>query len=366
VKININSDIFTLISAFERSDGGVAVLDDAAYLIGWFGYKEYRELISEIKQGENISNIKISKVINYSFKKIVFSAENNCDNINEFFDNNNFTCVPIVYADGKFKEIFSKNRNNIDLKRIIAERWHIYDRLDERFNDYNFMCIACGNEINTSKSENKITNCIFGGGKLIRYVCSHCEAIVGPLKMLALTPEELEEDYIQHYSVFSEGDSTELEIKTFHMLEPTKTGRYLNYGCGEWSRSIQILRDEGYDVWGYDPFAKKSDNEFIIVNIDEARKYRFDGIFSNNLLEHLPNPIQELKFMKSLLRDFDSNMLHATPCYEQCYEFTRFHLFFPVGKSADILFSKAGLKPYKRIEESLHGIKYICVKVRQI
>ena len=61
---------------------------------------------------------------------------------------------------------------------------------------------------------------------------------------------------------------------------------------------------------------------------------KFDGVFSNNVLEHLPDPVSELKFMKSLLRDEKTDLMaHATPCFEYAYEYTRFHLVFYTGGS---------------------------------
>jgi len=69
---------------------------------------------------------------------------------------------------------------------------------------------------------------------------------------------------------------------------------------------------------------------------------RFDGIFSNNALEHLRYPAHELSMMRALLNK-GCKMSHATPCFEYLYEFSRFHLFFFLGRSRAILAEKAGL-----------------------
>ena len=69
----------------------------------------------------------------------------------------------------------------------------------------------------------------------------------------------------------------------------------------------------------------------------------FDGIFSNNVLEHLANPIEEIKLMRKLLKP-EGILLHATPCFEYLYEFTRFHLFFFLGRSREVLAEKTGMK----------------------
>ncbi|WP_312447536.1 class I SAM-dependent methyltransferase [Lacrimispora sp.] len=384
MKISENQDVFSLIQAFHCSDGYLAVVDDNNRLVGLFGRKEFelfnRKELSSLNENhniddrtffQNICDLMHKGYINTHFSKIICS--DNLDNdVRLFFRNHPFAYVPVITSDGKFIK-FAVNEANIPTdaarkltRRVIAERWKIYDKFSYIYDDYDFLCAICNGTINTKSSKKKVTACIFGGGKLIRYACPHCGAIVGPLKMLKLTQEELDEDYRQHYSVFQEGDTTEYEINTFRMLEPQKDRCYLNYGCGgEWSRSIQVLREEGYDVWGYEPFAQSSGSEFIITDAEELKGHQYDGIFSNNLLEHLANPVEELKFMKSLLRDSDSNMAHSTPCYEYRYAYTRFHLCFLVGKSADIMFRNAGLAPYKHIETFLHENRYICICLKQ-
>ena len=70
---------------------------------------------------------------------------------------------------------------------------------------------------------------------------------------------------------------------------------------------------------------------------------RFHGIFSNNVLEHLRYPIQDLRFLARLLHP-GGRMSHATPCFEYLYEYTRFHLFFYLGRSRQLLASESGLR----------------------
>src|SRR6185437_6930982 len=64
---------------------------------------------------------------------------------------------------------------------------------------------------------------------------------------------------------------------------------------------------------------------------------------SNNVLEHLTDPVQTLRFLAGLLRDGQSKMAHATPCYRYSFEFTRFHLFFFAGRSLARVAARAGL-----------------------
>lgn len=369
MKVSINASIYELQTAFWRSDGCVAVVDENNVLKGLFGIKENFITTTKITEGyEKIDSIKDLINKNYSF--ITMSEKINYD-VKNFFEKYPYAHVPIVSSKGEFIR-FEKNKqlcNEISesnmLKRIIAERWFIYDKFEDRFDSCEIKCVICDGNINTRIAEKKICSCLFGGGRLIRYICPHCGAIIGPLKMLTLSEAELAEDYMQHYLVYQEGETTEDEINTFFKLNPQKGKKYLNYGCGgEWSKSIKNLREMGYEVYGYEPFAAPSSVDYIITEREKIEKLKFDGIFSNNLIEHLRNPIEELKFMKSLLNDSNALMAHSTACYEYLYPYTRFHVCFPVGKSAERMFERAGLQQIKRCEEILHGDKQICVLVQ--
>lgn len=248
----------------------------------------------------------------------------------------------------------------------IKQRWELIDEFHElHFAHHTFTCSICGHEINTDSAKKYFSECIFHGGHLERYECDHCGCIIGPLKMFQLNKEAFDLDYEQHYSIFSEGDTTEAEKFTFYQLKPDKNKVYLNYGCGAWSRSIDELRAEGYQVYGFEPYAQ-SENPFIISSFDELKQMKFDGIFTNNLLEHLPEPIEAFELFKSLLRDKTCLMIHSTPCYEYLYEYTRFHLFFFTGKSVDYLCEKVGLEAIDRHETEQFDGTYIsyCYRIK--
>jgi len=167
--------------------------------------------------------------------------------------------------------------------------------------------------------------------------------IFGADKMFALTAQELSQEYDWHYKVYSEGDSTEQEIRAFHALQPKKEGKYLNYGAGAWSKTLQMLRADGWDVYAYEPTGSAATGEaHVITDRAQLAAMRFDGLFSNNVLEHLRHPVDELVFMRSLLAP-GALMSHATPCFDYLYEYTRFHLFFFLGRSRELLAQKAGL-----------------------
>lgn len=247
------------------------------------------------------------------------------------------------------------------IKELIKDKYSLIDKLDkDSLKDFKLTCPICGNVIDTDSTKKYNSECIFLGGKLERYTCNTCKAIVGPIKMLKLNSQELSKDYVHSYSVFSEGDSTPAEKEAFYSLNPTKEGCYLNYGCGDWSHSIEELRAEGYNVYGYEPYSSTSNSSYIITSEEILKSMKFDGIFSNNVLEHLSDPIERFTFFKGLLKDDTCLMSHATPCYEYCYEYTRFHLIFYTGKALDYLCKKTGFK-IDRIIKKENPQDFICV-----
>ena len=248
-----------------------------------------------------------------------------------------------IYLDS----LNANSQNNKDILRIVTrEKWRTIDTFDQLLTgNIKITCRLCLGEFVTSnkKIQRLESECIFEGGHLIRYVCPHCGGIIGPLKMLRLTPNELADEYSLCYSVFDEAETTEVERRVFYDLKPEKGKRYLDYGCGKWSSTVQTLRAEGYDVYGFDAFIGEN-NEYMIREKETLKLMKFDGIFSKNLIEHMAYPIDEFKFLKSLLRDSESKMAHATPCYTYSYEYTRFHLHFYTGNSVNKLCEICGLK----------------------
>ncbi|MFB2881263.1 class I SAM-dependent methyltransferase [Floridanema aerugineum] len=224
----------------------------------------------------------------------------------------------------------------------IASRWLLNEIIDDLNPSMNLNCPICNFSGETEKFKPYVTRCIFGGGKLLRHECPDCGVIFGTQRMLALSPQALEQEYVEHYSCFNEGDSTESEIRTFDYLNPKKEGIYLNFGCGKWSKSIEYARSKGYQLFGFEPYAKDEKSNYIINDVELLKSMKFDGIISNDVLEHLRYPDQTLSFMSSLLKD-DGIMIHTTHCYNYACEYTRFHLFFFTGNSLKIISQKAGL-----------------------
>jgi SAM-dependent methyltransferase len=150
------------------------------------------------------------------------------------------------------------------------------------------------------------------------------------------------------YARYSETNSTESEIRTFHSLGPKPTGVYLNWGCGVWSETIPRLRADGFDVWGFEPTAPASDSH-VVASRDQI-SVRFDGIFSNNVIEHFRDPRRQFEEFRRMLKP-GGVMAHASPCYEYTYAFTRFHTLFLVGRSAGVLAERTGFRLKDRTKE---------------
>jgi SAM-dependent methyltransferase len=159
--------------------------------------------------------------------------------------------------------------------------------------------------------------------------------------MLDLSAPQLSLEYRALYSYYDEIDSTDSELRAFRACTPVVGGLYLNWGCGVWAATIDKLREEGYDVWGYEPMVQT--NAPYVASSEEQISASFDAIFSNNVVEHFADPVEEFKCMRRHLKP-GGVMVHASACYELLYEDTRFHLAFFVGRSVEVLAARTGFE----------------------
>jgi hypothetical protein len=244
------------------------------------------------------------------------------------------------------------------LKIKVKRRWQLIDKkYNSILKNRDVECPICNYNSNTKFLKKRYSKCIFNGGILERYECPYCNVIFGPLKMFDLTEEEFNNEYEEYHKIYKTKDHSKKEINTFMQMKPNKKGIYINYGSGSLSYTIEKLRKQKYKVFGYEPFTNVK-SKFIISKKEELNKIvPIDGVFSNNLLEHLKNPISSLKEMSKAIKK-NCKMSHSTPCYKYCYEFTRFHLFFFTGKSLDIICEKSGLKKEKK-----YNLGYVFKKI---
>lgn len=229
------------------------------------------------------------------------------------------------------------------IRYAMKAHWRTVDMID-RFSgmDKPDRCPLCGYEAPSGVFNEVVSNCLFYGGRLLRHECPSCNVIFGPQKMFSLDSEMLDLDYRNFYRVYSEGNSTASVIRTFHLLKPTKSGVYLDYGCGgEWSEAIQKLRSDGWNVYGFEPNATHS-SEYVFSKWEEVAGKQFTGIFSHNVLEHLFEPIETTRKLSDMLTE-GGRLVHATPCFDYRYDFTHYHVFFFTGRSTEVLAEKSGM-----------------------
>jgi SAM-dependent methyltransferase len=235
------------------------------------------------------------------------------------------------------------------LEYLTATHWRTIDQLALRdLGDREPRCVVCGFSAPRATFRLHVSECQFGGGYLERYACPECDTVFGPLKMLDLTAAQLALEYRVLYSHYAETDSTESELRAFRACAPVSDGLYLNWGCGVWAETIGRLRDEGHDVWGYEPIAPSA-SPFVASHEDEISA-TFAAIFSNNVVEHFADPVGEFTRMRRHLAP-GGLMVHASPCYELVYEDTRFHLAFLLGRSAETLARRTGFEVVDREQD---------------
>lgn len=191
---------------------------------------------------------------------------------------------------------------------------------------------------------------------LIRYQCNVCDVIFGPEDMLNLKPEKLSKFYQDVYATnYREMDSSDFELSLLYMLHPDSSKTYINWGAGT-SNTSEKAKAKGFSLLNYDPGMPDTLNYLSKETLPKA-----DGIISNNVLDHLQDPIADLLFMKSLLNPGGS-MIHASDGFRYALHFTKAHLFFFVGKSVDFISKAIGMS-YTTIPAEKEGTDIVEWKV---
>ena len=323
-------------------------------------YEKHREFVHNQKGIKGIIKRKLHDLTAPLIHAVIMDEEEKIQKLDRKIDDVKKHMSLIEDKQSEWNEKFESDMGAVARQTMLA-KWKIIDHEteDSEAPEDVLICDVCGKSHQRKDYRIVVSKCIFNGGELKRYICPECGVIFGPTKFLEQSQQEIDEDYWVHYLGFSEGDSSWKEERTFRKLQPQRDKVYLNYGCGKWSKTLQKLRDEGFDVYGYEPYAPEISNPYLITSKDKLSRMRFDGIFSNDLLEHLISPVEDLKFMKELLWDDNSRMAHSTCCYEYKYEYTRFHTHFFVGQSREILAKKAGLKIVEYCDD-LEGNDFIC------
>lgn len=225
----------------------------------------------------------------------------------------------------------------------ISSRWRLIDEVrSTQPVSLTLSCVLCAHTAVTATFKPFEAQCRFGGGRLLRHQCPVCDVIFGPAKMFELNPRELAEEYNWHYRIFSESDSTEEEIRAFFALDPEPDGLYLNYGAKVGSRSVEQLRQQGWNIVTCDFTPSAWWQSGIITKPEELAGKCFDGIYSNRVLEQLRHPDKELRRLSRLLKP-GARMSHATSRHQYRFQDNRFHFFFYLGRSRQTLAERADL-----------------------
>ena len=64
--------------------------------------------------------------------------------------------------------------------------------------------------------------------------------------------------------------------------------------------------------------------------------FKFDIVYTNNYIEHLIDPFNDLKKVIDLLKD-DGKLVIMSQCWEYCFDKTHYHTFYFLGKSLNYL-----------------------------
>jgi 2-polyprenyl-3-methyl-5-hydroxy-6-metoxy-1,4-benzoquinol methylase len=158
---------------------------------------------------------------------------------------------------------------------------------------------------------------------------------------------KINDDYIDLYSYYKEADTTKYLLEVFNRLnlfiDKNKNKKILDFACGNWNSIIQIIREKGFkNIYGYDKYVNNTCSEYMLSE-EQLLNNKFDIIYSNNFIEHLIDPINNIKYLLDLLEK-DGCLIFITPCFEYCYESTHFHTFFFIGRSIDKLCEKLNIK----------------------
>jgi len=142
-------------------------------------------------------------------------------------------------------------------------------------------------------------------------------------------------------------------------MAPQKGRTYLDWGCGANSKALATVIEQGFDVWGFEPSIPQSTS--TIINRRDAIRASFDGIFSNNVIEHFRDPIAQFKDFHGLLND-GGVMAHSSACCDYAYPFTRFHTLFLLGRSPHVLAERTGFI-IKNVVRDSEYINYLFAKL---
>ena len=185
-------------------------------------------------------------------------------------------------------------------KERMINRWKLLEQ--PKIDD--LQCYICDYKSPISNFKTFKSQDIFNAGNLIRYQCPNCYVIFGDLRFLNLSKAEINEDYTDLYSHYKEADTSKYILEVFNKLNlfihENKNKKILDYACGNWNNIIPVIKRKGFNyVYGYDKYI----NSNLSYMIDEKQllNKKFDIIYSNNFIEHVIDPLNDIKYLLDLL-----------------------------------------------------------------
>lgn len=219
-------------------------------------------------------------------------------------------------------------------------------------------CPICDSNYNIKCFKIHESDDLFHAGKLTRYECPNCNVIFGDLRFLNMNIDEINRDYNDLYSYYKEYDTTDeilISLNSINILCDKKKS-YLDYACGKWNDTVKYLKNDGYNIIGYDKYVKTH------YSVNDLGKMRFDVIYANNFIEHTIRPIDELIEISKHLNE-DGKLILISPCFEYCYHNTHYHTFYFIGKSIEYLCHKTRMKELSSKRVDLGNNEFTIVKI---
>jgi SAM-dependent methyltransferase len=217
-------------------------------------------------------------------------------------------------------------------------------------------CKVCGFSGSLDKYQIHRVRDIFHAGELVRYQCPTCDVIFGDLRFLGLPRDVIGEDYTDLYSYYREGDTTQYLLYVFnHYCNPDINSTYLDYACGQWNTHIDILRQRGYKIRGYDKYVSS-------IEVKTPPDVQYDCVFTSNFIEHVIDPYADLKEVVDLVKP-GGLFVAITACFEYEYAFTHYHTFFFLGRSISYLEQGLGLQLIDSVRVQFPDGQHTVVKV---
>lgn len=193
------------------------------------------------------------------------------------------------------------------------------------------LCLLCQSESNSFYKEEY-------------YQCTNCCGIFRPNGQLPSISEEQERYDTHNNDVENEGYQKFVSPITNAVLKNHSSDESgLDFGAGSGPVIAKLLSDKGYKLSLYDP---------IYHNNPELLEQEYDYIFACEVIEHLHNPYEEFRRLKTILKP-NGKLYCMTHLYDESITFDRWyykndftHVFIYTANTIDWVAKNCGFKNY--------------------